>query len=257
MVIGGGITGMQAALDLANSGYYVYLVERSGSIGGMMSQLDKTFPTNDCAMWIISPKLVEVGRHINIELLTLSEVNSVSGEQGNFEVNLTQHPRYVDPDRCIACGLCAEKCPKKVSNEYNEGLNKRKAIYVKYPQAVPLKYAIDAKNCIYFKKGKCRICEKFCPNNAINFKDQKKVIVLKTGAIILALGSKIVDPGTHDTYGYKKSPNIVTSLEFERILSSSGPYGGQIVSSQDNNEPEKIDWLQCVGSRDERKGSKG
>jgi len=133
----------------------------------------------------------------------------------------------------------------------------RKAIYVKYPQAVPLKYAIDAKNCIYFKKGKCRICEKFCPNNAINFKDQKREVTLKTGAIILALGSKIFDPGTHDTYGYKKSPNIVTSLEFERILSSSGPYGGHLVSSPDNNEPEKIAWLQCVGSRDERPGSKG
>jgi heterodisulfide reductase subunit A len=140
MVIGGGIAGMQAALDLANSGYYVYLVERSSSIGGlversssiggMMSQLDKTFPTNDCAMCIMSPKLVEVGRHINIELLTLSEVNGISGEEGNFEVSVTQHPRYVDTDKCIACGLCAEKCPKKVLNEYDGGLSKRKAIYV-------------------------------------------------------------------------------------------------------------------------------
>ena len=257
MVVGGGVSGMQAALDLADSGYYVYLVERSSSIGGMMSQLDKTFPTNDCAMCIMSPKLVEVGRHINIELLTLSEVNGISGEEGDFEVSVTQHPRYVDTDKCIACGLCAEKCPKKVLNEYDGGLSKRKAIYVKYPQAVPLKYSIDAKNCIYFKKGKCRICEKFCPNGAINFDDQKKELTLKVGAVVLALGSKVFDPSVHDTYGYKKYPNIVTSLEFERILSASGPYGGHLIRPSDKKEPEKIAWLQCIGSRDEHIGAKG
>ena len=138
MVVGGGIAGMQAALDVADSGYYVYLVESSTSIGGIMSQLDKTFPTNDCAMWIVSPKLVEVGRHINIEILTLSEISNVSGEEGNFDVKVTQYPRYIDMDKCIACGICAEKCPKKVTDEYDAGLVKRKAAYVKYAQAVPL-----------------------------------------------------------------------------------------------------------------------
>jgi heterodisulfide reductase subunit A len=154
MVVGGGIAGMQAALDLANSGYYVYLVEKSPAIGGVMSQLDKTFPTNDCAMSIISPKLVEVGRHINIELLTNSEVQGLEGEEGDFTVKVLEHPRFIDMDKCIACGACYDKCPKKIPNEYNEGLDKRKAAYVRYAQAVPLKYCIDKDNCIYFQNGK-------------------------------------------------------------------------------------------------------
>ncbi len=257
MVVGGGVAGMQAALDAANSGYYVYLIERSTSIGGIMSQLDKTFPTNDCSMCIISPKLVEVGRHINIELLTLSEVKDISGEEGNFEVLATQYPRYVDMDKCIACGLCAEKCPKKVASEYDEKLIKRKAIYLKYPQAVPLKYAIDSEKCIFFKKGRCKACEKFCPTGAVNLYDQKKDIVLKVGSVILATGVRAYDPATHDIYGYGKSPNIVTSLEFERILSASGPFGGHLVRPSDKKEPKKIAWLQCVGSRDTHMGSKG
>jgi heterodisulfide reductase subunit A len=194
MVVGAGIAGIQASLDLAESGYYVYLVERSPAIGGGMSQLDKTFPTNDCSMCILSPKLVECGRHLNIELLTLSEVRSVSGEEGNFEVGITQYPRYVDMDKCIACGLCAEKCPKKADDEYNVGLAKRKAAYLRYAQAVPLKYALDAENCIYFSKGKCKACEKFCPAGAINFEDQQKEIAIKVGAIILAPGFKPFDP---------------------------------------------------------------
>jgi len=251
LVIGGGIAGMQAALDLADSGYYVYLVERSSSIGGIMSQLDKTFPTNDCAMCIMSPKLVEVGRHINIKLLTLCEVTDISGEEGNFEITVIQYPRYVDVNKCIACGLCAVKCPKKVPNDYDGGLSMRKAIYVKYPQAVPLKYAIDPEHCIYLKKRKCRACEKFCPAGAINFDDQQKEVILKTGAVVLAAGTTAYDPGRYDVYGYKSSPNIVTSLEFERILSASGPFGGHLVRPSDKKEPEKIAWLQCIGSRDE------
>ena len=257
MVVGGGVAGMQAALDAANSGYYVYLVEKSASIGGIMSQLDKTFPTNDCSMCIISPKLVEVGRHINIELLTLSEVEDISGEEGNFEVQVTQHPRYVDMDKCIACGLCAQKCPKKTASEYDEKLIKRKAVYLKYPQAVPLKYAIDPEQCIFFKKGRCKACEKVCPTGAINFDDQKKDLNLKVGSIILATGVRAYDPANHDIYGYGKSPNIVTSLEFERILSASGPFGGHLVRPSDKKEPKKIAWLQCVGSRDTHIGSRG
>jgi len=180
----------------------------------------------------------------------------VSGEAGNFEVQVTQYPRYVDMDKCIACGMCAEKCPKKVINEYDEGLNKRKAAYVKYAQAVPLKYAIDPDQCIYLKKGKCRACEKFCPTGAIKFDDQEKDIALKVGAVIISSGCQVYDPATHDVYGYGKSPNIVTSLEFERILSSSGPYGGHLIRPSDKKEPEKIAWLQCIGSRDAHIGAK-
>jgi len=189
--------------------------------------------------------------------LTLSEVTDVSGTEGDFRVKVKQHPRYVDVDKCIACGLCAEKCPKKVDNEYDERLVKRKAIYVKYPQAVPLKYAIDDKNCIYLTKGKCRTCEKVCPAGAINYEDKGRDLDLQVGSIVLALGGQVFDPAVHDTYGYAKHPNIVTSLEFERILSSSGPYGGHLVRPLDHKEPKKIAWLQCIGSRDEHLGAKG
>jgi len=183
-------------------------------------------------------------------------VKDISGEEGDFEVKITQHPRYVDIDKCIACGICAEKCPKKVVNEYDAGLNKRKAAYVKYAQAVPLKYALDPEQCIYLKKGKCRACEKFCPADAIKFDDQQKDFTLSVGAIILASGGEVYDPGTHDVYGYGKSKNILTSLEFERILSSSGPYGGHLVRPSDEKEPGKIAWLQCIGSRDAHIGAK-
>jgi len=182
-------------------------------------------------------------------------VKGISGEEGNFEVQLTQYPRYVDMDKCIACGMCAEKCPKKVTNEYDEGLNKRKAAYVKYAQAVPLKYAIDPEQCIYLTKGKCKACEKFCPADAILFDDRQKDYTLNVGAIILASGCKAYDPETHDVYGYGRSPNIVTSLEFERILSPSGPYGGHLVRLSDEKEPKKIAWLQCIGSRDAHLGA--
>jgi heterodisulfide reductase subunit A len=190
-------------------------------------------------------------------LLTLTEIDGVTGEEGNFEVKLTRHPRYVDMEKCIACGLCAEKCPKKVTNEYEAGLNKRKAAYVQYAQAVPLKYALDAKQCIYLTRGKCKACEKFCPADAIFFEDQKKEISLNVGAVILSAGSETFDPRTYDTFGYSKSDNVVTSLEFERILSASGPYGGHLVRPSDKSEPEKIAWLQCVGSRDTHVGARG
>ncbi len=169
---------------------------------------------------------------------------------------MTQYPRYVDMDKCIACGLCAEKCPKKVSNEYDGGLRDRRAVYVKYAQAVPLKYAIDATHCIYLTKGKCRACEKFCPTGAINFKDQAKELTLRVGAVIMANGCETYDPKPHDVYGYGKSPDIVTSLEFERILSASGPFGGHLVRPSDKKEPKKIAWLQCIGSRDVHIGAR-
>ena len=184
-------------------------------------------------------------------------MTGISGEEGNFTVNVTQYPRYVDVDACIACGLCAEKCPKKVLNEYDGGLAKRKAIYVKYAQAVPLKYAIDAEYCIKLTKGKCGNCEKVCPAGAIRYDDVKKERTLAVGAVIMAHGGETFDPGTHDTFGYRKYPDIVTSLEFERILSASGPFGGHLVRPSDKKEPAKIAWLQCVGSRDEHLGARG
>ncbi len=177
----------------------------------------------------------------------------VSGTEGNFEVQVTQHPRYVDMEKCIACGQCAAKCPKKVDDTYNESLIKRKAIYVPYSQAVPLKYAIDPENCIYFTKGKCRACEKICPSGAINFDEKEKTVTLQVGSIILAPGFKSFDPGAHENYAYANHPNVVTSLEFERILSATGPFSGHLLKPSDKShdtQPKKVAWIQCVGSRD-------
>ena len=188
--------------------------------------------------------------------MTLSEVESVSGEEGNFHITVTQHPRYVDMEKCIACGLCAEKCPKKVDSEYDAGLGKRRAIHVQYAQAVPLKYAIDPENCIYLEKGKCKVCEKICPAEAINFEDKAETFTIQAGAVVVAPGSDIFDPAIHDIYGYSRSPNVVTSLEFERMLSASGPFGGHLIRPSDKREPKKIAWLQCVGSRDVHEGAK-
>jgi len=201
--------------------------------------------------------LVEVGRHINIELLTLSEVTAISGEEGNFTVQLHQKPRYIDMNKCIACGLCAEKCPKKVKDDYNEGLGMRKAAYVKYAQAVPLKYVIDEENCIFLQRGKCRACEKFCPSKAVNFEDKPKDLTLQVGSVILASGFKCYDPTQYDAYAYAKLSNVITAMEFERILSASGPFMGHLVRPSDKKEPKKIAWLQCVGSRDINHGDHG
>jgi len=184
-------------------------------------------------------------------------VQDIAGEEGNFNVKLIRHPRFVDMDKCIACGLCSEKCPKKVPNAYDSGLSKRKAIYVQYAQAVPLKYAINAEQCIYFIRGKCKACEKFCPTGAIAFDEQPKDTTLNVGAVVLAAGSQAFDPRVYDTFGYRNSDNIVTSLEFERILSASGPYGGHLLRPSDKTEPKKIAWLQCVGSRDTHVGARG
>ncbi len=183
-------------------------------------------------------------------------MKSISGEEGNFEVKIVQYPRYVDPAKCIACGLCAEKCPTKVDNDYDAGLGKRKSIHVKYAQAVPLKYAIDAANCIFLTKGRCKVCEKLCPAKAINFEDKEKELTIQTGAIIISPGCEVFDPKVYNIYGYQRSPNIVTSLEFERMLSASGPYGGHLIRPSDKKEPKKIAWIQCVGSRDVHEGAK-
>ncbi len=193
--------------------------------------------------------MVECGRHLNIALFTLSEVLSVSGEPGAFTVQVKQHPRYVDMTKCIACGMCMEKCPKKVDDEFNMAISKRKAAYIKYGQTVPLKYAIDGQNCLFITKGKCRACEKFCPTGAINFEDKEKQIMLQVGAVILAPGYNYFDPGANDFYGYGHIPDLVTSMAYERLLSASGPNMGHLIRPSDGREPRSIAWIQCVGSR--------
>ena len=184
-------------------------------------------------------------------------MKSISGKEGNFEVKVVQSPRYVDPAKCIACGVCAEKCPTKVDNEYDAGLAKRKSIHVKYAQAVPLKYAIDPTSCIFLTKGRCKVCEKLCPAKAVNFEDKEKELTIQAGAIIISPGCEVFDPKAYDIYGYQRSPNVVTSLEFERMLSASGPLGGHLIRASDKKEPKKIAWIQCVGSRDVHEGAKG
>ncbi len=184
-----------------------------------------------------------------MELLTLSEIVDVQGDPGNFTIRIRKKPRYVDTDKCIACGLCAEKCPKKVDDEFNADMGKRKAIYIKYGQSVPLKYAIDPDNCIYLTRGKCRACEKFCPTGAINFDDKEEIVSINVGAVILAPGFKPFDPSGLDSYGYKVIPDVVTSLEYERMLSAGGPFQGHLVRPSDHTEPKKIAWIQCIGSR--------
>ena len=250
LVVGGGVAGIQASIDLADQGFKVYLVEKQPSIGGHMAQLDKTFPTLDCSSCILTPKMVEASRHENIELLTYSEVKSVEGHVGSFEVTVLKKPRYIREDLCRACGICAEKCPIKVPSEFDMGLGERKAIYIPFPQAVPLKYTIDPAHCLYHTKGVCRVCEKFCPEKAVDF-DQKPVEVkLKVGAIILATGYDLYDCSQKYEYGYGRYRNVITNLEFERMVSASGPTSGQIIRPSDRKSPRRVAFLQCVGSRD-------
>lgn len=250
MVVGGGIAGIQASLDLAESGYLVYLVERKSSIGGRMSQLDKTFPTNDCAMCMISPKLIGCASHPNIRIMTMAELIGLEGSVGNFNAIVKKHPRYVDEGKCVGCGICAQKCPAKVADEYNEGLKSRKSIYLLYPQAVPLVYAIDKDHCIYFKKGKCRACEKFCKNNAIDFNQTEEEVSLKVGSVILAPGVDLFRAEKAVEYGYGRYQNVITTMEFERCLSATGPSDGHVLRPSDKTVPEKVAWIQCVGSRE-------
>lgn len=250
LIVGGGIGGVQAALDLAEMGFYCHIVESSPSIGGHMAMLDKTFPTNDCSACILSPKLVEVGRHPHIELHTMSDLMKIEGGPGEFKAEVRVRPRYVDMERCIACGECAQKCPKKVSDPFNLGLSRRKAIYLQYPQAIPLKYCIDESACIYLKKpGRCGFCKEVCPRDAIDFNARARTIAIECGAVVLATGFSPYDPQSLDFLGYGVFKNVITALEFERILSPSGPTGGRL-DVPGIGEPRRIAWLQCVGSRD-------
>jgi len=255
LIVGAGIAGIQAALDLAESGYLVHLVEETSAIGGTMPMLDKTFPTNDCSMCILSPKLVECGRHLNIRIHTNSQVVKTEGEAGNFKVTIKQKARFVDTTKCTGCGACAEVCPVKVDDEFNQGLGKRKAIYKQYSQAFPNAYAIDEKKCLYQSRGRaqgkdiCKKCETACKAGAIDHMMEDQELQIEVGSIILNPGFQIFDASKLDYYGYGKIKSVVTSLEFERLLSASGPFGGHLVRPFDQKEPQKIAWIQCVGSR--------
>lgn len=248
MVVGGGISGIQAALDLAGSGYRVYLVEKSPAIGGKMAQLDKTFPTNDCSMCIESPKFIECARHPNIEIMTYTEVQRVEGEAGDFTVTLVKKPRYIMEDRCTGCTTCVEYCPVKVRDPFNQDLSSNKAIHIYFSQAVPLVTYID-QNCLYLRERKCNICLGVCKNDAIDFGQRPEKIEVKVGAVVLSLGYEIFDPGRRGDYGYGRMENVVTSLDFERLLCSTGPYEGEIRRPSDGKHPRKIAWIHCVGSR--------
>jgi heterodisulfide reductase subunit A len=250
LVVGGGVAGIQASLDLADSGFRVYLIDKGPSIGGVMAQLDKTFPTNDCSMCILSPKLVATGRHPNITILTNAQVTGLKGKAGNFEVKLRKKSRYIIEDKCNGCGVCAQKCPIEVVDMYNEGLGKRSAIYVDYPQAVPLKFMIDREKCIG-----CGTCYEICKANAIQYDQEDSETTLKVGSIILAPGFESFDAKLKSEYGYGRFANVVTSIEFERILSASGPYGGLVLRPSDGEIPKKIAFIQCVGSRDFQLGN--
>ncbi|MGD9394041.1 MAG: CoB--CoM heterodisulfide reductase iron-sulfur subunit A family protein, partial [Dehalococcoidia bacterium] len=251
LVVGGGIAGIQAALKIADSEHQVYLVERTPSIGGHMAQLDKTFPTLDCSACILTPKMTQIGSHPFIRLLTYSEIEEVSGYIGNFKVKIRKKARYVNEELCTGCGVCQTKCPFKVDNEFEAGLGKRKAIYTPFPQAVPNVPVIDTENCAYFKTGKCRACEKFCEAKAIDFEQQDEIIEVEVGSIILATGFQVFDPTPIYAYGYKRLDNVITSLEFERMINSAGPTEGELLL-KNGEEPQSVAIIHCVGSRDEK-----
>lgn len=251
LVVGGGIAGIQAALEIANAGFHVYLVEREPSIGGHMSQFDKTFPTLDCSACILTPRMVEAGTNPNITLLTWSEVMNVSGFVGNFDVTVKRKARYVKEDLCTGCGICWEKCPKKVIDDiYEAGLGYRKAVYTPFAQAVPRYPVIDRPNCTFFQKGTCKACEKFCPTNAIDFNQQDEYLNLSVGNVILATGFDLFDAGRVSSYGYGRLPNVFTSMEFERLCNASGPTNGEITLRDGKTQPKTVGIIHCVGSRD-------
>ena len=252
LVVGGGVAGIQAALEIANAGYHVYLVEREPSLGGHMAQLDKTFPTLDCSACILTPRMFEAGNHPNITLLSYSEVEEVSGYIGNFAARVRKKARFVDEELCTGCGVCEEKCPKQVVDEvFEAGLGYRKAIYRPFPQAVPKYPVIDRDNCIFFERGKCRACEKFCPAGAIDFEQEDTLLDIEIGNIVLATGYDLFDARRIPQYGYGRYPNVFTSLEFERMTNAAGPTGGKVVLRDGVTQPESVAIVHCVGSRDQ------
>ena len=255
LVIGGGIAGIQAALDIADGGTEVILVERSPSLGGHMAQLSETFPTLDCSQCIMTPRMVEAASHPRIRLETYCEVEKVEGYVGNFEVTLRRKARSVDPVKCTGCGTCWQKCPqKKLSNEFDEGLGLRTAIGIPFPQAVPNKPVIDRANCIKFKNGRCGACQKLCPTGAIDFNQQDELVVEKAGAIVVATGFQVLPKDQLPAYADGDHPDVLTGLQFERLASASGPTGGEIRRPSDGKAPQTVVFVQCAGSRDREKG---
>ena len=245
LIVGAGIAGINAALDLANSGYKVYLVEKSPTVGGHMAQLDKTFPTMDCSSCITTPKMSEVARNPNIELMTYSEVVSLDGYVGNFQARIERYPHYIDQDTCTGCGHCVDICPVECGNEFDLGMKPRKAIYIPFPQAVPGEYTIDMNHCI-----RCGICAGACPTSSVRYNDKPEYVDIKVGTIIIATGYDPYDAKRMQQYGFGRYKNVINALQMERLLSSYGPTEGKVKRPSDLKEPETIVWVQCVGSRE-------
>ena len=251
MVIGGGVAGISASLYLGNMGIKTYLVEKEPSIGGHMAMLDKTFPTLDCSLCILSPKMVEVAECENINVLSYSEVEKVEGQVGDFRVQVRRKPRYVNEDKCVGCGDCVAKCPVQIRDEFNRNMGTRKAIYIPFPQAIPPTYVIDEQNCRYLTQGKCKICQVVCERGAVEFDQTPRVETIEVGAIIVATGFEVYDPRGMPQYGYGKFPNVITSLDFERIICADGPTYGKLKRPGDQKIPRRVAFIQCVGSRNQ------
>ena len=255
LVIGGGIAGIQAALDIAEAGFKVHLVEKEPSIGGRMAQLDKTFPTLDCSACILTPKMVDVSRHPNINLMTYSNIEGISGYVGSFTVTIRKRARYVDVDECTACNDCVDVCPVAVPNEFDEGLATRKAIYQSFPQAVPAAYVLNMDECLGTNPIACGKCLEACDKKCIDYDQKDEVVEIKVGTIIVATGMDIFDATEIGALGYGRYDDVLTSLEFERLVSAGGPTGGELVRFSDRKAPKSVVFLQCVGSRDEKVGN--
>ncbi len=247
LVIGGGVAGIQAALDLGDMGFQTYLVEKQPTIGGRMAQLDKTFPTLDCSMCILAPKMVDCGKHENIELISYAEVKKVDGFIGNFKVEVEKKPRYIDESLCTGCGSCSEVCPIEIPNYFDEGVGMVKATYIPFPQAVPLCSTIDKDYCI-----ECKLCDQVCGNMAIKHDQEPETIELEVGTIIVATGYDPYDPTEKKEWAYGQAENVVTGLELERYINASGPTQGHVVKPSDGKAPKSVAFIQCVGSRDEQ-----
>lgn len=251
LVIGGGIAGIQTALDIADAGYEVDIVEKSPSLGGRMSQLDKTFPTLDCSACILTPKMVEAASHPRIQVFTYSQVEKVSGFVGDFKVNIRKKARSVNMSKCTGCGVCSEKCPsKRTPSEFNRGLSTRSAIYTPFAQAVPNVPVIDREHCIKFQTGKCGICQKVCTTGAVDYEQQDEIMCREYGAIVVATGFDMISMEKFDEYSYSQSKDVITSMEFERLTNAAGPTGGHLERLSDHKKPKSVTFIQCVGSRD-------
>ena len=250
LVIGGGIAGIQTALDVAEAGFEVDIVEKKATIGGKMTQIDKTFPTLDCAACILTPKMVDCAQNEKIKIYSYSEIESVTGFVGNFTVKIRKKARFVDETKCTGCGLCTEKCPvKKVPNEFNLGMDNRRAIYIPFAQAVPKVATIDANYCNMLKNGKCGVCSKVCTAGAIDYKQTDTIVEEKYGAIVAATGFNPIDVSQYGEYAYNQSKDVITSLEFERLTNAAGPTSGTLLRPSDGKHPHTIVFVQCVGSR--------